>query len=222
MADWASYSLQDMLLFSGRVYFRQFELANESVWPSHLAFMAAGLFAGFAMWRGEVRQVRLAAALLAVCVVSSAWVYLHTYYSKINWAVAYMVPAFALQSAMMLAVAATDRVHFAAQSRLARQAASALLAFVAVIYPLWALAGGRTIASAEVLGIAADPTMLAVLAFASGQNSRWRWGLAAVPLVWCVLSGLTLYTLGSAQYLLVLAMALVGSGIMALPRSRPA
>jgi hypothetical protein len=68
LGEWASYSLQDMLLFSSRVYFRQFELANEFVWPAQIVLIAAGLFAAFAVWRGEVRLVRLAATVLAMGV----------------------------------------------------------------------------------------------------------------------------------------------------------
>jgi hypothetical protein len=217
MADWASYSLQDMLLFSGRVYFRQFELANEFVWPAQFVLIAAGLFAGFAVWRGEVRLVRLAAIVLAIGVATSASVYLHKFYSEINWAAAYMLPLFVVQAVMLLAAAARSTGIMQRQG--VRRVAALLLASVVAGYPLAALAAGRSFDAAEVFGIAADPTMLAVLAFAAGQNSRWRWGLAAVPLVWCVLSGLTLYTLGSAQYLAVLAIALAGISIMVLPRS---
>jgi hypothetical protein len=214
LGEWASYSLQDMLLFSGRVYFRQFELANELVWPAQFVLIAAGLFAAFAVWRGEVRLVRLAATLLAIGVASSAWIYLHKYYSEINWAAAYMLPLFVGLAVMLLAAAARPLGIVEGQgiSRLA----ALLLAGVVIGYPLVTLVVGRSLGAAEVIGIAADPTMLAVLVFVAVLQSRWRWALAVVPLVWCLFSILTLHTMGSEQYLLVLGVALAGICIMAM------
>lgn len=206
-----------MLLFSSRVYFRQFELANEFVWPAQIVLIAAGLFAAFAVWRGEVRLVRLAAIVLAMGVASSAWVYLYKYYSEINWAVAYMVPLFALQAVMLLAAAA--RSTGIMQSQGVRRLAAMLLVGVVAGYPLVALVAGRSFGAAEVFGIAADPTMLAVLVFVAVLQSQWRWAQAVVPVVWCLFSILTLHTMGSEQYLLVSGVALAGIGIMAMRRT---
>lgn len=216
LGEWASYSLQDMLLFSGRVYFRQFELANELVWPAQFVLIAAGLFAAFAVWRGEVRLVRLAATLLAMGVASSAWIYLHKYYSEINWAAAYVVPLFVGLAVMLLAAA--TRPLGVIDGQVIRRLAVLLLASVVAGYPLVALFAGRSLTAAEAFGVAADPTMLAVLTFAAVLQSRWRWVLAVVPLVWCVFSILTLHTMGSDQYLLVLGVALAGLSIMAMRR----
>jgi hypothetical protein len=217
LGEWASYSLQDMLLFSGRVYFRQFELANEFVWPAQIVLIAAGLFAAFAVWRGEVRLVRLAATLLALGVAVSAWVYLHKYYSEINWAAAYMVPVFVVQAVLLLAAAA--RPLGIVQRQGVRRVAAMLLVGVVAGYPLAALVAGRSSSAAEVFGIAADPTMLAALVFVAVWQSRWRWALAVVPVVWCLFSILTLHTMGSEQYLLVSGVALAGFGIMAMRRT---
>jgi hypothetical protein len=217
LGEWASYSLQDMLLFSSRVYFRQFALANEFVWPAQLVLIAASLFAAFAVWRGEVRLVRLAATLLALGVASSAWVYLYKYYSEINWAAAYMVPLFVVQAVMLLAAA--TRPPGIMQSQGVRRLAALLLASVMAGYPLVALVAGRSFGAAEVFGIAADPTMLAVLVFVAVWQIRWRWALGLVPLVWCLFSILTLHTMGSDQYLLVSGVALAGFGIMAMRRT---
>jgi hypothetical protein len=100
-----------------------------------------------------------------------------------------------------------------------RRLAALLLASVVAGYPLVALVAGRSFGAAEVFGIAADPTMLAVLVFVAVWQSRWRWALAVVPLVWCLFSILTLHTMGSAQYLLVSGVALAGFGIMAMRRT---
>lgn len=217
MGEWASYSLQDMLLFSGWVYFRQFELANELVWPAQFVLIAAGLFAAFAVWRGEVQLVRLAAIVFATGVASSAWVYLQKHYSEINWAAAYMLPLFVGLTVILLAAAA--RPLGAVQRQGIRRLTAMLLVSVAAGYPLVALVAGRSLSAAEVFGVAADPTMLAVLTFAAAVRSRWRWALAVVPRVWCRFSILTLHTMGSDQYLLVLGLALAGIGIMAMRRS---
>jgi hypothetical protein len=179
--------------------------------------IAAGLFAAFAVWRGEVRLVRLAAIVLAIGVATSAWVYLHKYYSEINWAAAYMLPLFVVQAVMLLAAAARSTWHHAKARRQAGGGTSA--ASVVAGYPLAALAAGRSFGAAEVFGIAADPTMLAVLVFVAVWQSHWRWALAVVPLVWCLFSIMTLHTMGAAQYLLVSGVALAGIGIMAMRRT---
>ena len=41
MPDWWSYGFSDFLLFSPRVYYRQFELHNQTLWPVQI--IAAGL-----------------------------------------------------------------------------------------------------------------------------------------------------------------------------------
>jgi hypothetical protein len=144
-------------------------------------------------------------------------VYLYKYYSEINWAAAYMVPLFVVQAVMLLAAAA--RSTGIMQSQGVRRVAAMLLVGVVAGYPLVALVAGRSFGAAEVFGIAADPTMLAVLVFVAVLQSQWRWALAVVPLVWCLFSILTLHTMGSEQYLLVLGGALAGIGIMAMRRT---
>ena len=42
MSEWWTYSLEDFLLFSPRVYWRMFELHNEAVWPLHVVALLLG------------------------------------------------------------------------------------------------------------------------------------------------------------------------------------
>ncbi|MDX1126883.1 hypothetical protein GOL24_21650 [Sinorhizobium medicae] len=41
MAEWATYTLADFLMFSPRVYFRLVERYNQGLWPFQLVFIVS-------------------------------------------------------------------------------------------------------------------------------------------------------------------------------------
>jgi hypothetical protein len=54
-----------------------------------------------------------------------------------------------------------------------------------------------------------DPTAIATLAFLAMAAGRVRWLLMIIPALWCAISSITLWTMGSADYFIPLGGALV-------------
>ena len=98
------------------------------------------------------------------------------------------------------------RPRLPAQRRIQREpvAACGVLA-----YPLVAIALGRGIAAAEVFGMAPDPTVLATLGILVLAAPAARWALLPIPLAWCAMTGATLWTLGSPEWWLLPAAAVL-------------
>ena len=77
-----------------------------------------------------------------------------------------------------------------------RLAGLALAIFGVVAYPTIAALAGRGWSGAEVFGIHPDPTAITALGIALLSLRGFRlWLAAAVPLIWCLVSALTLQVL---------------------------
>ena len=94
MSEWWTYRLEDFLLFSPRVYWRMFELHNAALWPLHLVTFAAGVaIILLALWRPHGHGLWIA-IILAALWAFVGWSFLWIRYAAINWAIAYVAPAF--------------------------------------------------------------------------------------------------------------------------------
>jgi len=220
MGEWASYAPSDFLLFSDRVYWRLFVLENRALWPLPVLAPVV-LIAGAALWRVRPPAGAVAiGAVLALCWASVGWHFVWGRYAEINWAVAWLAPAFALQGVLSAwAAAAVPQ----AAGRSARLAGQGLLVAGAVLWPVLAPLSGRPLAGAEVAGIAPDPTAVAGLGLAFLVAQGWRRAiLAAVPVLWLVQSAAVLAVLdgpAAAPPLIVLAVALAAA-LAGLRRAR--
>jgi hypothetical protein len=85
----------------------------------------------------------------------------------------------------------------------------ALLVLSLLLYPALALLPRRGWRQAEVFGVASDPTVIATLGLILLAEGPPRWGLLAVPVLWCLVSGLTLLAMGSPEALVLLSAALL-------------
>ncbi len=196
MQDWLSYTLTDFLLFAPRTYYRLFALHNADLWPLHLAVLAAGAwllalaFARTPPWRGRVIAALLAAAWLFV-----AWAWLLGRYDGINFAGRWFALAFAVQAGLILVLGVWgDRLRPALRTHAAAMAGAAIFAAALALYPLLSPALGRGLASAEVFALAPDPTAVATLGLLL-VPARVPWLLLPIPLAWCTITGLTLWTM---------------------------
>jgi Family of unknown function (DUF6064) len=197
MSEWWTYRAEDFLLFSPRVYWRMFELHNAALWPLHIVTLAAGLIILLLIARrpGMGRWVSLILAMLWIFV---GWSFLWNRYATINWAAVYVAPAFFVEGALLLVASVLDDLAFG-RRRPAGWIGYLILGFALVGQPLLAPLQGRGWASSEVLGIAPDPTVMAtlgVLLLARGRLLPW---LLPIPALWCLLSGMTLQTMGEPQ-----------------------
>jgi hypothetical protein len=180
--------------------------------------MLAWLAWGRPAWCG-----RFAAAVLAAAWSFVGWAYLLERYETINWAAKYFAAGFAMQ-VLLLGWLGIFRGRLAAPSPRGRDAAFwialALAAFAIVGYSLIAPLVGRPWTQAEVFGLAPDPTVAATLAIAAAARSAWL--LWPIPLAWCALSGLTLWTMEQPEALLLPALGAIAFALALWRKRLPA
>lgn len=186
MSEWWTYTLADLLMFSARSYYRLIELYNVAVWPLQLLAAALGLALLYCARRADERSGRVAAVVLGLCWLWVGWAYHAERYATINTAAPYFAAGFALQGALLI-LSGRLQAHRDA-------AGQAVLMLVLLGYPLLALASGRPWRQAELFGIAPDPTAAATLVLLAFTR-RASWWLWPVPLLWCAVSGATLWSM---------------------------
>jgi hypothetical protein len=211
MSEWWTYSLSDFLLFSPQTYYRLFELYNATIWPGQILALAIGAAVGALLWTERPRQARLAFALLAGCWLWVAWAYHLGRYATINWAAVYFAAAFAIQALLLLLVGLTGRFSPASTKGPKARIAFGLLALGLVIQPLIGLLIGRSWSQIEIFGVTPDPTVTTTLGVVLLTSARLRWALLPIPLAWCAVSGATLWTMGSAEF-----VVLPAAGVLAI------
>ncbi|MCS4307245.1 hypothetical protein M2404_001572 [Rheinheimera pacifica] len=231
MTSWASYQLQDFIPFSADVYFRLLERLSESWWPLHILSLLLGVAMLVLALKKRARLVWL---LMAPVWVFVGWVFFMQHYAQLNWAGHYVGYAFWVQAILLLwlALAGLGR----------REVPAAKMCIVAgsrpaIIVVRLGIAIGLGIAvtgllalplmaplsrdgwwQAQVFGIHADPTTITMLGLALILLRGWRlWLVAFIPLLWLLLSGLTLWVLQAAEAWLlfaVLVVSLVGIAVL--------
>ncbi|MEI4261228.1 DUF6064 family protein [Roseovarius sp. D0-M9] len=210
MREWLTYELSDLLLFSERVYWRLFELENAALWPVPLLAPLALLVALVLYSRRPRAGVRLICGLLALAWLSVGANFILQRYAPINWAMTYAGPVFGLQAIAFAALALWPSPG-GAISRPAQAMGYGLLLAGALAYPALAPLHGRSIESAEVVGIAPDPTALASLGAAFFISGRWhRLAVLVVPCLWLGQSAATLYVLNGPAALAPAVGLLIG------------
>jgi hypothetical protein len=90
-----------------------------------------------------------------------------------------------------------------------------------MVQPLIGPLVGRDWKQAEIFGVAPDPTVLATLGILLTVGKWPRWGIMIIPLIWCALSGATLWTMGSPDAW-VMPVAALGALGVAVYRVLPA
>jgi Family of unknown function (DUF6064) len=199
MPEWWTYTLSDFLLFSPRTYYRMIERYNAAVWPGQLVALGLGIAIAWLLYRSGRWQRRIVSAVLALLWSWIAWAFLWKRYAAINWAATWFAWAFAIEAVLLAAVGGV-RGRMSFQPKRDAGSAIGLGLFVAAVafYPLLAPFQGRGWRQAEVFGVMPDPTVLGTLGLlllAEGAPSRWA---LAVPVLWCIVSGATLWAIWSA------------------------
>ena len=217
MDTWLTYSPQDFLLFSERVYWRLFELHNAAYWPAQIPVLLAGLAVpALLVWR-PAWAGRAVTVILAAAWAVTALTFLPRY-ATINWMAGELVPMF-LGHAVLLAV-----LGLAAGAL--RPSPSGSGRWVGLALCLYGLAGpalaglvlGRGLAGAEIFALMPDPTAVVTLGAVMAAERRWpALLLAIIPVVWCLASWATLATLGVAQVWIFapVVLAIVAAGVAA-------
>ena len=195
MSEWWTYRPSDFLLFAPRTYYRLFELHNADLWPLHIVTLLAGvmilvLIRSRAPWRG-----RAIAATLAACWLWIAWAFHWQRYTAINWAAGYFAVGFAIEALLLIWIGVVrDRLRFDSDRSVIARIGVAIFVFALVVEPLLGLLLGRDWRQAEVFGVAPDPTAVATLALLLAADRSNPIALP-IPLLWCLLSGTTLWVM---------------------------
>ncbi|HEX2217284.1 MAG TPA: DUF6064 family protein [Gemmatimonadales bacterium] len=215
MPEWWTYGLSDFLLFAPRTYYRLIERHNAALWPAHVVTLATGLVAAVLVRRPAPGRSRAAAALLAAVWAWVGWAFVARRYATINWAATYLALLFAVETLLLGWIAAAPgglrigrrRGATRAPAGARKVAGAALFGFALLLYPLLAPVLGRDWSQAEVFGVAPDPTALGTLGVLLRAEGLPRGVLLAAPVLWCLLSGATLWAMGSAEAWIVLSGA---------------
>ena len=215
MDRWLSYEISDLLMFSPQVYYRQIELANQDMWPAHLVTVAGGLLVLICINFPLARRNRMTPAVLAIAWICCSWGFVGSRFSDIHIAGPHMETLFYFQAAVLAGCAIiSDGLDIGARSKTVIRTVTMLGLLLLVAYPFQALLSGRPFTSAEVFGVAADPTALVTLLIICGVCRSWRLLLAVGPFTWLVFSAVTLWSMDSMEVWYVLAGLLLSAAFV--------
>jgi len=221
MSEWWTYSLQDLLMFSPQTYYRLFELYNADLWPAHLLALVLGSSPLLLFFRHSDRARPWIVALLASGWVSVAWLYFWTRYASIHLAAGYFALAFVIESLLLLGMGWSHGSFIPARAARWRQRTGlGIFLFALGLYPVLGMALGRNWTQAEVIGLAPDPTALATLGILLLTGTRPFWVLAPIPVLWCLISGATLWAMASPDFFVAPGLALLAALIAILDRTK--
>lgn len=199
MSEWWTYAPRDLLMFSPDTYYRLFALHNADLWPMQILALGAGLVILGLLLRPTPRAGRAIALLLAGAWAFVAWAYFSERYATINLAAPTFAWAFAAQSLLLLVYGAgLGRLRIASPGHVTQKIGIALFAFALLLQPVIGPLTGHAWAGVELFGIAPDPTVAATLGVLLAAV-RMPWLLLPIPLLWCAVTGATLWTMGSPE-----------------------
>jgi len=203
MSEWWTYRPSDFLLFAPRTFYRLFELYNADIWPLQIVTLLAGVMILVLKRRRAAWRGRAIAVTLAACWLWIAWGFHWQRYSAINWIAGYVAGAFAIQALLLIWIGIVrDRLRFDTEQGVIARIGVAIYVFALVVQPLLGLLLGRDWRQAEVFGVAPDPTAVATLGLLLATN-RSHWIALPIPLLWCLVSGTTLWVMNAADALVL-------------------
>ena len=210
MSEWWTYRLTSFLLFSPRTYYRLLELYNLAIWPAQLVGGAIGLAIVALLIAERRHRERIVAALLAACWLWIAVAFHYQRYAQINWAATWFAVAFACEALLLVVVGLLpERFVLQRSGSGALWIATSIVAISVLGYPMLAPLTGRPWTTAEIFGVAPDPTAIASVAVLALVRGRIRWLLLVVPVLWCGIAAATLWAMGAPEAWVVLAAGLV-------------
>ena len=112
----------------------------------------------------------------------------------------YVAAGFAVEGLLLLWVGLI-RGRMQADGQSTDRVGLAIVLFALVGQPLIGPVVGRAWSQVETFGVAPDPTAVATLGVLLCAAGRAFWLLAALPIAWCVITGATLWTMGSVDAL---------------------
>ena len=210
MSELLTYRLSDFLLFSPQTYYRLFELYNKDIWPIQILTLAFGAAITVLVVCKPVWHGRAVTAILSAVWLWVAWAYHLQRYATINWAAHFFAAGFAVEAGLLIWTGIIrGRLVYTSASLALNRAGLGVFIFALVVQPFGGLLLGRSWSQVELFGIAPDPTVVATLGILLRAADRTFWELFIIPVIWCTISGTTLWTMGSPDAFLTPLVMLV-------------
>ena len=213
MGEWSTYAVANFVPFTAEVYLRLIERVNGEWWPLHLAVIAVAI--AVLIFTASQRQRLAGLLLLALLWAWCGYGFFHHFYANLNWAGGWIGWAFIFQG-VLFGLSAT---FAATDSRIpaVRTGLGWLLTAAGAGWPLATVLGRDDLQQMEVIGMHPDPTAVFSLGVLLITVRGGALALALpIPLLWCLISGLTLQVLGLPQApLLYGVVAVVVAAVLA-------
>lgn len=225
MGEWSTYSLDDFVMFSQRVWYGLLAAHNRAWWPLQPAVLLLGAGLLWALQRRMRAGLRLALVVVGAALLFVAGAFHAGPHAGINLAAPAFAIGFAAQGLALIGLALMRPGLMLANGRGKGpgRVAFALLVWALLLYPLLALWAGRPGWQSEWFALAPDPTMLAAMAVvvlvlwgSEGLGHTGTiWALLALPMTWCAVAGATAWVLGAPEWWLLPTAALMVCGLAA-------
>ncbi len=151
------------------------------------------------MRRGTA-PARVASALLAAAWLWVGLAFHAQRYATINSAGPAFAAAFVVEALLLLWLGTVrGKLAVAPLRNAVRRPALGVLGFAMLGYPLLAAASGRAWVQTETFGVAPDPTALATLGLLA-LTRPLRPLLWPIPMLWCGITGATLWSMHAADF----------------------
>ena len=203
--DWSTYSPTDFLMFSSETYWRVVELYLSDLWYVQILVYPIVFLALWLVSRG--RQTRLVYLFLAVIWLVPAYTFFLQQYATIMLAAPYFAGLFVVQSALFFLMAIINTVT---PGFYWRQSAP-LIVCALVVQPMLGFLVNREGASFE--GVVLMPDATAVFSLGVLLLIGARFWLYVVPIVWLVISALTLYAMNDSTWIVLILTVLYCLGV---------
>jgi len=194
MGEWTSYRLSDFILFSETVYYRQFELYNQTIWPLHGVVMLLMLLIIYTIWKRPIWSGRVISGILVVSWIWVAWAFLYQRFYQIHVVADLYALGFVLQAGLLTKYGVIkNRLTLHTTRQPWASIGKGVLFFALLFYPFIALIADRSWMQFEMFALAPDPTVLTTLAILLMYKTPKV--LYIIPVIWVIISGVTLFVM---------------------------
>jgi hypothetical protein len=210
IGEWSSYAVRDFIPVTRDAYLRMLEQISAAYGPLYVFMLASALVLVALTLTGR-RHV--AGLLLALIWGWVGYSFLLQFYAHLNWASHWFGIAFYVEALLLAVIMGSVRDTLTAPAPLYRL--GLMLCVAGLGWPLLTRIGRDGWSQVEVVGMHPDPTAVLTLGLGLLVLRGWRlWVIAAIPLFWCLLSGLTLGVLDLPQANMLYGVVGIGLGAM--------
>ena len=188
-----SFSLHDFLIFSPDSFFKLFELANQTLWPTQIASACLVAIAIFLLYKRHPYTQKFILVWLGLVWCFVAYSYFAKYYRQI-FIYAHHISYFYYAQACLLflfALLPSDNAETIITKRRIVLGSGFILYGLCIHPMVSALIWNQKLIGIEVFSIAPDPTAIATIGFILLLPIKGYFLLMVIPLTWLLFSLVT-------------------------------